>query len=66
MELLSTIEQLGSKSKQVKNLLAVIPLVEPMLLRHPDKEVRLAVTQCVVHVMRITTPHDLYNREVMK
>ena len=62
----SMIEQLGSKSKQVNILLVVIALVEPVLLRYPDREVRLADIRCIVHVMRITTPHDFYRREVLK
>ena len=37
-----------------------------MLLKHPDKEVRLVVIQRIVHVMRIAAPHDPYNIKVMK
>lgn len=47
-------------------LLVVIPLVKLVLFRHPDREVRLAVTQCIAHVMRITMPHDPYNKDIMK
>ena len=63
---LATMEQLDSKSKHVNILLVVIPLAKPALLRHPDREVRLVVAQCIVQVMRITAPYDPYNREVMK
>lgn len=44
----------------------MIPLVKPILSRHLDGEVRLAVTNCVVQVMRITMPHDPYGRKEMK
>lgn len=59
-------EKLGSRGKQVTVMLVVIHLVKPVLLRHSDGDVRLAITLCIVNVMRITAPHDPYSKEVMK
>lgn len=55
---LSTIEQLGSKTKQVNILVVVNSWAKLALLRHSDRKVRLAVTQCIVHVTRIIVAHD--------
>ena len=46
-------------------LAALVPsrnsLVNPELMRHPDKDVKLLVTNCLCEIIRITTPQEPYD-----
>eukprot|EP00252_Welwitschia_mirabilis_P002902 TRINITY_DN1290_c0_g1_i1.p1 TRINITY_DN1290_c0_g1~~TRINITY_DN1290_c0_g1_i1.p1 ORF type:complete len:902 (+),score=262.89 TRINITY_DN1290_c0_g1_i1:551-3256(+) len=63
---LSMVEQSPSASIESAVRPTMNALVEPPLLRHSDKDVRLLVVACVSEITRITAPEAPYNDDTMK
>ncbi|GLJ24258.1 hypothetical protein SUGI_0462510 [Cryptomeria japonica] len=75
-DLLSSLEEMAeclqevkqSPSQLIQNAIALIvnSLGEHRLLRHPKKEARLVVSNCLSEIIRITAPEIPYKDDIMK
>ena len=67
---LSMVKQLHSRPMPESLHHAILPsmttLINPDLLRHPDKDVRLLVLNCLSQITKITAPNEPFEEDVMK
>lgn len=65
-QILIRVPQMPSITMQDALLYPMKGLISSGLLRHPDLDVKVSVTSCLIEITRITAPSPPYDDEKMK